>query len=181
MATFGFADTGDTSKSSEEWVAALTSDEPTPVRTFPRPPACIHLPWDLRVEVDGVVVAAADHTIAVLETHHPPTYYLPPGSFTAGVLRPARGASYCEWKGQAEYYDVVVHGKAVGRAVWSYPTPSQRFKDLASWYALYVGRMTAVFLRGERVEPQAGGFYGGWITSHVRGPFKGDPDHPELV
>jgi len=188
MASFGFSLTGDKKRTNAEWVAALESGVPIPVLDFPRPPACVTLDWPVRVELNGEIVAECDRVVAVLETTHPPTYYLPPDAFKPGTLRPpasrARG-SYCEWKGTASYFDLTTTTKpshTVPRGVWSYPEPTDdRFSALAGWYGLYPGLVSAVYLKGERVTPQQGGFYGGWITSVVKGPFKGDPAHPELI
>ncbi|CRY92208.1 conserved hypothetical protein [Synechococcus sp. WH 8103] len=118
----------------------------------------------------------------VLETFHPPTYYLPPEAMNQGLLVPAPGRpSFCEWKGVSSYYDVVAGEQRINRAVWTYNHPSERFRELAGWFALYPGQMDGCWVNGERVIPQQGGFYGGWITSQVEGPFKGDPNHPELI
>jgi uncharacterized protein (DUF427 family) len=116
-----------------------------------------------------------------LETFHPPTVYLPPEAMQLDLLQPAAGRSFCEWKGVASYYDVVVGERRLARAVWSYPEPTQPFAALAGWFALYPALMDGCWLDGERVQPQPGGFYGGWITGAVEGPFKGDPAHPELI
>ena len=122
----------------------------------------------------------------VLETFHPPTYYLPPESFRLDLLQPAPGASFCEWKGVARYFDLVLpaagdqHGQRRSKVVWHYPEPSSAFAPIAGWLALYPGAMDGCWVNGEAVIPQPGGFYGGWITSQVEGPFKGDPLHPEL-
>ncbi|QNI51222.1 hypothetical protein SynRS9915_01513 [Synechococcus sp. RS9915] len=118
----------------------------------------------------------------VLETFHPPTYYLPPEAMNQKLLVPAPGRpSFCEWKGVASYYDVVAGEQRINWAVWTYNHPSERFRELAGWFALYPGQMDGCWVNGERVIPQQGGFYGGWITSQVEGPFKGDPNHPELI
>jgi hypothetical protein len=98
------------------------------------------------------------------------------------MLRPAAGHSFCEWKGVARYLDVVApDGRVLQRVAWHYPKPTTAFAPLAGWIALYAGPMDGCWVDGERVVPQPGGFYGGWITSDVEGPFKGDPRHPELI
>ncbi|MDA1246586.1 MAG: DUF427 domain-containing protein, partial [Cyanobacteria bacterium] len=122
----------------------------------------------------------------VLETFHPPTYYLPPEAVRQELLLPSSGASFCEWKGVARYLDVVLYAggtaeRQLRRAVWTYTEPTQAFAALAGWFAVYPVLMDGCWLDGEPVRPQPGGFYGGWITSQVQGPFKGDPLHPELV
>ena len=152
------------------------------VAAYPRPPALVPYDRHVRVEVFGAVLADTHHALRVLETFHPPTIYLPPSALNAAMLRPAAGCSFCEWKGVARYFDVVAgDGRVLERVVWHYPQPTEAFGALAGWFSLYPGRMDGCWLNEERVIPQPGGFYGGWITSQVEGPFKGDPAHPELV
>jgi len=123
----------------------------------------------------GVVVADTDDLVRVLETSHPPTYYLPRQAF-GGHLVPGEGTTVCEWKGVARYVDVVVAGVPALRGVgWWYPEPDPRYPWLVERVAVYPGPFEAVTLGGERVLPQPGGFYGGWITPDVVGPFKGEP------
>ena len=111
----------------------------------------------------------------VLETSHPPTYYLPHDSFVPGSLRSAAGHSFCEWKGSASYLDVVGGDAVAARAAWYYPSPTPPFAVLVDHVALYPGAMEEVLVDGEPVVAQPGGFYGGWVTSKVAGPFKGIP------
>ena len=156
------------------------------VADYPRPPALLPCTAPVRVEALGRLLAESSHCLRVLETFHPPTIYLPPESVRLELLQPAPGASFCEWKGVARYFDVVVEPggpeeRRLRRAVWSYPEPSAAFAPLTGWLAVYPALMDGCWLDGERVTPQPGGFYGGWITSRVEGPFKGDPLHPELV
>ena len=115
------------------------------------------------------------HDHQVLETSHPPTYYLPRSAFVPGALREAAGSSFCEWKGAARYVDLVGGDRAAERVGWYYPSPTPGFSMLTDHIALYAGPMDRVLVDGERVTPQPGGFYGGWITSAVTGPFKGVP------
>ena len=152
------------------------------VRDYPRPPRLEACQDEIRVEVLGEVLVETQRSLRVLETFHPPTYYLPPEAMNQGLLVPAPGRpSFCEWKGVASYYDVVAGEQRINRAVWTYNHPRERFRELAGWFALYPGQMDGCWVNGERVIPQQGGFYGGWITSQVEGPFKGDPNHPELI
>lgn len=152
------------------------------VAAYPRPPALVACERSIRVEALGRLLAQTHRSLRVLETFHPPTFYLPPEAFDLTMLRPAGGRSFCEWKGVARYYDVVApDGRALERVVWQYPEPTSAYAPLAGWYALYPGAMDGCWLDGERVTPQPGGFYGGWITSEIEGPFKGDPNHPELI
>jgi uncharacterized protein (DUF427 family) len=140
----------------------------------------------VRVQALGRLLAESHRSLRVLETFHPPTFYLPGEAFDLTMLQPAGGVSFCEWKGVARYFDLVAPGPdgvplRLNRAVWQYPDPTPAFAALAGWYALYPALMEACWLDGERVTAQPGGFYGGWITADVEGPFKGDPRHPELV
>ena len=123
----------------------------------------------------GALIADTTQSWQVLETSHPPTYYLPRDSFVAGSLWPTSGASFCEWKGAARYLDVHGGGRTAAKAAWYYPNPSAGFGELRDHVALYAGPMDACLVDGEPVTPQPGGFYGGWITSAVAGPFKGVP------
>ena len=142
---------------------------------FPRPPAAEQ--WHERVVLrhGGRVIAETTEAWCVLETSHPPTYYLPPTAFADGVLRPARGSSYCEWKGQASYLDLVAGDVVAERAAWAYPAPTPAFAMLLDHVSLYPATLESVTVDGVEVEPQPGGFYGGWITPRVAGPFKGSP------
>ena len=153
---------------------------PESVWDYPRPPALD--PTDRRVTVGFAGERIADTTAAirVLETSHPPTFYLPPGDVRTGLLRPAAGRSLCEWKGAAVYWDVVVpHAdgtdSVAARAAWSYPTPTPRFAAIRDHLCFYASKMDACTVAGEPVRTQAGDFYGGWITPDVTGPFKGGP------
>lgn len=159
----------------------MASAGPERVSAYPRPPRLEASTAHIVVRALGELLADTHRSLRVLETFHPPTYYLPPDSLRQAMLRPAAGHSFCEWKGVADYWDVVLGERCLPRAVWSYRRPQPPFAALAGWYALYPGRMDGCWLDGERVEPQPGGFYGGWISSAVVGPFKGDPDHPELI
>ena len=142
---------------------------------YPRPPRVEPSTEHVVVEHAGVVIADTTSSYRVLETSHPPTYYLPREAFAPGVLRPAEGRSWCEWKGQASYFDLVVADEVITGAAWTYADPSRGFEAIRDHVALYPGRLDEVTVDGEVVRPQAGGFYGGWITDRVVGPFKGGP------
>lgn len=152
------------------------------VWNYPRPPLLQRRDCLVEVWLGGVLVCRADHALLIKETSHPPTYYLPLASWAAGALEAAPGSSVCEWKGVAEYLDVVARddeGRELARAAaaaWRYPSPQRPFEALAQYASVYPGRMQAVSVNGESVRPQEGGFYGGWITDDVVGPFKGQPD-----
>lgn len=149
---------------------------------YPRPPRVEASAEHVQVWFGGVLIADTTTSLRVLETSHPPTYYLPEGAFVAGALRHTAGSTWCEFKGVASYFDVVggdaagAGGDAVAsRAAWAYPRPSPGFAALVGHVALMPGAMDRCLVDGEVVKPQAGGFYGGWITSRVVGPFKGEP------
>ena len=143
------------------------------VWSYPRPPLVRRCTETVEVQFGGGVICTTDASWQVLETSHPPTYYLPRAAFVEGVLRPAVGSSYCEWKGAARYLDLHHAGRTATRAAWYYPTPSAGFEMLADHVAVYAGVTDGCYVGGELVTPQPGGFYGGWITSTVAGPFKG--------
>jgi uncharacterized protein (DUF427 family) len=128
------------------------------------------------VVLGGEVVADTAAGFRVLETSHPPTYYLPPDAFRPGSLRPVDGTTWCEWKGRAVYFDLEGGGRLAHRAAWSYPAPTAGFRAIAGFLAVMPALVDACLVGGERAEPQPGGFYGGWVTSRVVGPFKGGPD-----
>lgn len=153
----------------------MSHPAPESVWDYPRPPRVELSHEHVEVELGGRVVAASDVSWRVLETSHPPTYYLPREAFDPAVLRPAEGHTWCEWKGQASYVDLVVGDRVAARAAWTYPAPSAGFEQIAGALAVMPGLVDRCTVDGEVVTPQAGGFYGGWITGRVTGPFKGEP------
>jgi uncharacterized protein (DUF427 family) len=128
----------------------------------------------IRVVLGGFTIVETNESWRVTETASPPTYYLAPAAFVSGVVRPNTGESWCEWKGRASYVDLVAGEKVARRAAWRYLRPSPTYEALAGHLAIYPSRVDTCFLDGEEVRPQDGDFYGGWITSRVTGPFKGD-------
>jgi uncharacterized protein (DUF427 family) len=142
---------------------------------YPRPAIAEATARHLQIVHRGVVVADTRRGVRTLETSHPPTYYFPPGDVAAGILRPSPRTSFCEWKGHAAYWSVAVAGERLEDAAWSYPAPNADFAILKDHIAFYAAPFDACMVDGERVTPQPGGFYGGWITAHVAGPFKGGP------
>ena len=142
---------------------------------YPRPPRLERTPALLEVVLGGVVVASTREGWRVLETRHPPTYYLPRAAFRPGALRPAAGASWCEWKGQASYFDLVCGDVVAERAAWTYEHPSPGFEEIAGAVAVMAAQVDECRVDGEVVTPQPGGFYGGWITAATAGPVKGIP------
>lgn len=129
----------------------------------------------VEVYLGGTLIASSSDNWRVLETSHPPTYYLPRSAFVEGSLQPAEGSTFCEWKGRAAYFDVHAGEVVATRAAWTYPTPIPAFAEIAHTIALMPGRMERCVVNGEVVVPQPGEYYGGWITSRVVGPFKGGP------
>ena len=142
---------------------------------YPRPAIAERADRTIRIEFAGRTLAETRAAVRTLETSHPPSYYIPPEDFDGSALAPIGQRTLCEWKGQARYYDVVVGGRRAPAAAWSYDAPTPTFAMLAGFVTVYPALMDACFVDGERVTPQPGGFYGGWITSHVVGPFKGPP------
>lgn len=140
---------------------------------YPRPPRLEPTARHLEVVFNGVVVASTRNGYRVLETSHPPVYYIPPEDVTREVLRQADGSSACEWKGAARYWDLEVDGRVARKVAWSYPAPDPSFAPIRDHLAFYAGRVDECRVDGEVVTPQPGDFYGGWITSEVVGPFKG--------
>jgi uncharacterized protein (DUF427 family) len=139
---------------------------------YPRPPRVEPSPAHVGVELDGPVLADTRRSRRVLETSHPPVYYLPADDVRADRLRPsARRPTVCEFKGMARYYDAGDRSAVA----WSYASPSPGYEAIAGHFAFYPGRVDRATVDGEQVEAQPGDFYGGWITSAVTGPFKGGP------
>jgi uncharacterized protein (DUF427 family) len=142
---------------------------------YPRPPALVPCEPRVRIELGGVVIADSGRALRILETSHPPTIYIPRADVADGVLTAASGSSWCEWKGRASYLDARAGDRVAERAAWFYPAPAEPYGALLDHVSFYPGRVEAAWLDDERVQAQAGGFYGGWITSAVTGPFKGAP------
>ncbi len=145
------------------------------VWSYPRPPIAQATNAHVTIEHAGKVVADTRSSIRTLETSHPPSYYIPRADIAPGVLRSADGSSFCEFKGVAVYWDVVLGDIVLPRAGWSYPVPTPQFRALSDHIAFYAGAFDKCSVDGETVIPQPGEFYGGWITSAVAGPFKGLP------
>ena len=133
------------------------------------------VPTRLLIRFADREIAATRAAFRVLETSHPPVYYLPRQAFTNCRLEPAPGGSFCEWKGAADYWTIVAGDRRAQSAAWSYAKPTPAFVVLKDHLAVYAGAMQACFIGDEQVRPQPGGFYGGWITANLKGPFKGAP------
>jgi uncharacterized protein (DUF427 family) len=145
------------------------------VWSYPRP--AIARPTDARIRIEhlGQVVADTRRAVRTLETSHPPSYYIPRDDILPDALRRAEGSSFCEWKGAATYWDVLVGDVVLPRIGWSYASPTPAFAALRDHVAFYAAPFDRCTVDGEPVTPQPGDFYGGWITRHVAGPFKGIP------
>jgi len=142
---------------------------------YPRPPRLEPTSKHLQIIYNGVAIADTRQAQRVLETSHPPVYYIPPADIRMEYLVPSPRQTFCEWKGQGAYYSVVVGDKRLEDVAWYYPNPTPAFAAIAHYVAFYPAPMDACYVDGERVQPQPGNFYGGWITSDIVGPFKGIP------
>jgi uncharacterized protein (DUF427 family) len=145
------------------------------VWNYPRPPKLEKFNKEIKIIFNGVTIVKTNNAYRVLETSHPPVYYIPPEDIKMEFLSPGNGASYCEWKGRANYYNVRVKEKEAIKAGWYYPFPTDEFVEVKNYVAFYSEKMDYCFVDGEQVIPQPGGFYGGWITKDIVGPFKGEP------
>ena len=144
------------------------------VQFYPRPPALEPVPHMIIICHGGVLVAQTTRALRVLETHHAPSYYLPPEDIQA-TLRPVPGRSFCEWKGVARYFDVIAGGKTAARAAWCYDRPTAGYAALAGHVAFYAGLIEEAWVGNQRVIPQPGDFYGGLVTPNLDGQIKGAP------
>lgn len=140
---------------------------------YPRPPALVSDRRLVEVYAEGRRLARTWRALRVLETASPPTFYLPDADVDTARLVPARGSTFCEWKGSANYYTLADLPER-GEVAWRYPDPFAPYESLAGYLAFYPGRVDC-YVDGTPVEPQSGGFYGGWVTPEVVGPFKGEP------
>ena len=139
---------------------------------YPRPPSIDADSRRVRVLADARLVAETTAAVRVLETASPPTFYLPPDDVDADAVQPTTRCMRCEWKGQARAYDVA----GIAAAGWAYIETFPEFAAIEGYYAFYPAELHCT-VAGETVEPQAGGYYGGWITTEIVGPFKtGDPE-----
>jgi uncharacterized protein (DUF427 family) len=127
----------------------------------------------IQIIFNGVTIADTHQAKRVLETSHPPVYYIPPEDIQQGFLIKSGRSTFCEWKGHGAYYSLAVGDKRIDDVAWYYPEPTPTFAAIANYVAFYPAPMDACFVDGEKVEPQPGNFYGGWITSDIVGPFKG--------
>lgn len=140
---------------------------------YPRPPAIEPVDERLRVEFNGVTIADTTDAYRILETSHPPTYYIPPEDVEMQHLEKESRTTMCEFKGRAVYYTVRVGDRQVKQAAWAYPAPTDRYAELKDHLSFYASKMDRCFVGDEEAHAQEGDFYGGWITDRVVGPFKG--------
>lgn len=143
---------------------------------YPRPPRVEPVDRRVRIVLGGETIAESDRALRVLETSSPPTIYVPRADVRTELLSGAEGAhTVCEWKGRADYLHAEAGGTRAEHVAWHYPEPREGYKRLAGHLAFYAGRVDEAYLDDELVRPQAGEFYGGWITDEIEGPFKGEP------
>lgn len=143
---------------------------------YPRPPRVEPVHERVRVVVGGAVVADTNHALRVLETAGAPVYYVPPADVRQDLLVPSPHRSVCEWKGDAAYWSFDDRrGRRIDNVAWSYPHPLPGYEAIADHLAFYAGLVDEAWVGDELATPQPGRFYGGWITSRVVGPFKGEP------
>ena len=140
---------------------------------YPRPAIAERSERHVRIEHRGILVADTRAAVRTLETSHPPSWYLPPTDLTLGLLRRSERRSFCEWKGHAVYWHLAIGDDVLHDVAWSYPAPTPAFDIVRDHVAFYAGPLDRCMIDGEQVVPQPGGFYGGWITSDLAGPFKG--------
>lgn len=143
---------------------------------YPRPPVARPVGERVRVVVGGLTLADTMRAVRVLETSHPPTYYLPPDDVRMDLLVPSASTSVCEWKGRAGYWSLAAAGlPAIAELAWSYPDPEPGFEAIRGHLAFYASKVDEAWVGDERAVPQPGAFYGGWMTSWITGPVKGEP------
>ncbi|WP_127549871.1 DUF427 domain-containing protein [Actinoplanes sp. OR16] len=142
---------------------------------YPRPPRVERVAKRVTIVHAGLTIVDSERCLRVLETSHPPVYYVPRDDIAADVLEPGVGRSFCEFKGVAGYWDLVAGGTRVPQVGWSYEEPVPAYREIKGFVAFYPSRVDECRVGDERVRPQEGDFYGGWITPDITGPFKGGP------
>jgi uncharacterized protein (DUF427 family) len=148
---------------------------------YPRPPRLESCSRHLRVEFAGELIADTRRAFRVLETSHPPVYYIPPADIRMQFLQPESGSSFCEWKGRARYYAVTVGGRMARRAAWSYPEPNQAYAAIRDYVAFYPRAMDSCTIDGELVRPQEGGVLRRVDHARCCRPFQGRCGHGRLI
>ena len=155
--------------------AAVPAPGQTSVWDYPRPPSLVAEPREIVIRWAGAEIARSTRSIRVMETAHPPSFYLPWDDILEGCLEPAEGSSLCEWKGPARYWTLALGDRRLARVAWGYPTPLEGAEAIADRISFYPHPELDCRVAGEPVSAQPGGFYGGWITAELTGPFKGAP------
>ncbi len=140
---------------------------------YPRPPAVEISNRLIQIVLAGETIVETTEAIRVLETSHPPVFYVPRRAVQNCKLLPNRRKTFCEFKGVAHYVDVRMGNSAVEAAAWFYPRPTPGFESITDYLAFYPGKMDECRVDGQLVVAQASDFYGGWITPEIEGPFKG--------
>lgn len=142
---------------------------------YPRPPRLEDSNKHIQIVYNGIIIADSQRAKRILETSHPPVYYLPPEDVkVAEYFKATTHTTFCEWKGAASYYTITVGNKSIPNAAWYYRYPTHPYEALADYIAFYPGKMDVCYVNGEKVQAQEGDFYGGWITKEIVGPFKGE-------
>lgn len=142
---------------------------------YPRPARLEDTNKQIRVIFNGITIAETNRAKRVLETSHPPAYYIPPEDIKLEYLVKNPRQTWCEWKGGCAYYDLKMGELYVPNVAWRYPQPTPDFIPIQEYYSFYAEKMEACYVDEELVQPQAGNYYGGWITKDIVGPFKGGP------
>lgn len=145
---------------------------------YPRPPRLESISKRIQVKLGELTIADSTRAYRVLETSHPPVYYLPQDDIRMELMEPTARNSVCEWKGGASYWSLRAGGKFLVNVAWGYLEPTLAFRQIAGHLAFYLDPLEG-FVDGEQAEPQPGRFYGGWITRDLVGPFKGGPGSME--
>lgn len=146
---------------------------------YPRPPRLVPDHRRVVVLAGAMLIADTRRAVRVLETGGPPTFYLPPEHVRSDRLLAEQDvSSFCEWKGDADYFSVQADGPPIHAAAWCYRQPFEAFQAIAGYFSFYPGKL-ACYVDGERVQPQPGSYYGGWVTKEIIGPFKGEPGTEE--
>jgi len=161
--------------------AVVPSPGQESVWDYPRPPRVDAVPERIRVIVGGIVVADSVSALRVVETASPPAYYVPPSDVRTDLLSVSRTTTVCEWKGAATYWTLRMGARVlpdvawlVPDVAWSYERPNPGYERIAGHFAFYAGRVDEAWVGDEQAIPQPGDYYGGWVTSRIVGPFKGD-------
>jgi uncharacterized protein (DUF427 family) len=142
---------------------------------YPRPPRVEPVPERIRVVVEGQVLASSVKALRVLETAGAPVYYVPPADVDFGHLTPAARTTWCEWKGEASYYDFDDSFRPIHSIAWTYRHPLPGFESMRDYVAFYASKVDEAWVGDEQAAPQPGRFYGGWVTKRIKGPIKGVP------